>query len=54
MHKISQFTTDGTLIRIWDNYRQIENETSYNNANIYNVIQGKSKTAYGFIWQYAD
>ena len=52
MHKIKQLTIGGNLIRIWDNYLQIKQETKYDVGNIYKVINGKLKTAYGFKWEY--
>lgn len=54
MHRIKQSSLDGKTVRIWDNYRQIVSETNFNNGNIYKVITGKCKTAYGFIWSYTD
>lgn len=54
MHKIIQLTKTNEVVRIWDNYKQIVNETGFDNGNIYKVINGKTKSAYGYIWRYAE
>ena len=52
MHRIAQLTKDGNVVKIWENYKQIAEETGFSNGNIYKVISGKLKSAYGFIWRY--
>ena len=52
MRKIRQLSKEGELIRIWNNYIELVNETGYNNGNIYKAINGKIKSAYGFKWEY--
>ena len=52
MNKIRQLDKSGNLIRVWDNYKQLQDETGYDNGNIYKAINGKAKSAYGFRWEY--
>lgn len=52
MNRIVQLNKDGKVVKIWENYKQIEEETGFNNGNIYKAINGKLKSAYGFIWRY--
>lgn len=52
--KIAQVNLYGETVRVWDNYKQLSSETGYDSGNIYKVIAGKVKTAYGFIWKYAE
>jgi len=51
---IAQYSTDGNLIKIWDSYKYIEETYKNSNSNIYKCISGKVKTAYGFIWKFAE
>lgn len=51
---INQFSLDGKLIKTWNNYRDLQETTGYDNGNIYACINGKLKTAYGYIWKYAE
>ena len=53
--KIGAFDLDGNLILQYDSI--IEAFTSLNKpsrVNIDNALQGKQKTAYGYIWKYLD
>lgn len=52
MRRIRQLSKDGELIRIWENYIELEKATGYNNGNIYKAINGRLKSAYGFKWEY--
>lgn len=52
MHKIQQFTKDGKLVNTWENYIELTEKTGFDNGNIYKCINGKIKTAYGYIWKY--
>lgn len=54
---IEQYTLDGIHICTWFSMIDIEREFKhlrYNAGNICKCCQGKSKTAYGFIWKYAE
>lgn len=52
--KIKQFSKDGIFVREWDNSRQIFLETGWSDWSISECCRGKRKSAYGFIWQYAN
>lgn len=52
--RINQFTNDGLFLRTWYSSWDIQRELGYNQGNIIKCCQGKYKTAYGSIWQYAD
>lgn len=53
VRKISQYSKSGQLINVWDNYKQLEKE-GFSNGNIYKCLNGKYKSAYGYIWKYSD
>ncbi len=47
---IQQFSVDGRLIKTWDNVKQILK--TLNIKNISSCLNGKEKTAYGYVWKY--
>ena len=51
---INQYTKDGKLIRIWDSRADIGRELGINMSHISSCVNGKRKTAYGFIWKHAS
>ena len=51
---INQFTIDGLFVRAWYSAHDIEKELGYNKSNVVHCCKGKYKTAYGYIWKYAD
>ena len=52
--KISQYSKDGDIIKIWSSFKEITNELGIDRKEIYNVCNGKRKTARGFIWKYTE
>ena len=54
MREIKQLTKDGKLVKIWKNYIELSESTGFDNGNIYNCINGKLKSAYGYIWRYVE
>ena len=52
--KICQYSKDGNLIKVWNGYSEIEESLHISNANIYHCISGRYKTAYGYVWKYAE
>ena len=52
--QISQYSADGTLIKVWESYKEIDKVYKNSNGNIFKCISGKAKTAYGYIWKYAE
>lgn len=52
MHRIQQISKTGVVIKIWSNYQELADNTGYDNGNIYKCINGKLKSAYGYIWRY--
>lgn len=54
MRKIQQLTINGELVKTWLNYIELTKSTGYDNGNIYKCINGKAKTAYGYIWRYKE
>ena len=52
--KICQYSKDGNLIKVWNGYLEIEESLHISNANIYHCISGRYKTAYGYVWKYAE
>ncbi len=53
---VEQHTLDGTHICTWFSVRGLERELGYNSAAISSCCNGKKhfKTAYGYIWKYAE
>jgi hypothetical protein len=54
LEKINQFSIDGMLIKSWDSCLDIRKAKNYNQTPIFECCDKKRKTAYGFIWQYAN
>ena len=54
MREIKQLTKDGKLVKIWKNYIELTESTGFDNGNIYKCINGKLKSAYGYIWRYVE
>lgn len=52
--QVVQKTLDGDVVRIWDNSRQVLKETGWHDWSISECCRGNRKTAYGFIWHYAN
>lgn len=51
---ILQFTKDSEFVRRWYCSMDIERELGFKQSNICMCCKGKIKTAYGFVWGYAD
>ena len=52
--RVQQFTVDGNLVKEWPNSRTIALETGMSDWSISECCRGKRKTAYGYIWHYAN
>lgn len=52
--KVSQYDLQNNYIRTWDYAKQIKEELGYDHSSILKCCKGKQKTAYGFIWKYAE
>ena len=54
--RVTQFTKDGKVIRIWRSIQQVQRALGINNSDITHCARGKHnhKTAGGFIWKYTD
>ena len=52
--KIHQMDINGNLIKEWPNSRAIATETGMSDWSISECCRGKRKTAYGYIWRYAN
>lgn len=51
---VEQYTLDGTHICTWFSARGIEREIGYSTGYVSDCCNGRQKTAYGFIWKYAE
>lgn len=51
---VMQLTANGEVIRIWKNSREVQLETNMSDWSISECCRGKRKTAYGYIWRYAN
>lgn len=52
--KISQYTKDGKFIKIWNSFKEINDELNIDRREIYNVCNEKRKSARGFVWKYYE
>lgn len=52
--QINQHNLNGEHIKTWESIADIERVCGYNDNCIWRCCKGKRKTAYGFIWKYAD
>lgn len=52
--KINQLTLSGELVNIWASTMEIERKLKFCHSTISKCCKGKLKTAYNYIWKYAD
>lgn len=52
--RVFQYALDGTFIREWPSTQEVERRLGYFSGNISNCCLGKQKTAYNYIWKYAE
>ena len=52
--RVSQYSIDMKLLKIWNSISQIHNELGYSATQISKNCRFKSKTAYNFIWRFTD
>lgn len=52
--KVLQYTKNGTFIREWPSLMEIERQTEFHYQNICACCLGKLKSAYGYVWRYAQ
>lgn len=52
--KVNQYTKNGLFIKQWSSLEDISQNSSFNTNNILRNINGKRKSAYGYIWKVAD
>lgn len=52
--KVLQFKTDGTFIKEWGSTMDVERNLGFNHTHISACCRNIIKTAYGFIWKYAE
>ena len=52
--KVNQYTREGKLIKTWENSRQVAVEKGWSDWSVSECCRNKRKSAYGFIWQYAN
>lgn len=52
--RVNQYDLNGNYIKTWDNARTIFRETKMSDWAISECCRDKRKSAYGYIWQYAN
>lgn len=52
--RVSQYSLDMQLIKVWDSVYQIHKELGYNSSQISKNCHFRSKTAYNYIWRFTD
>lgn len=51
--RVAQYSTDGTLIKVWDSLKAIHLALGYSQGNISMCCNGKHKNGlYGFVWRH--
>jgi hypothetical protein len=51
---IVQYDLDGNFIRKWESAYEVKKTIGYDNSSITKCLKGIHKTAYNYIWKYAD
>lgn len=49
-----QLSKDGEILRIWNSTAEVRRELGINDKHIQDVCRGRLKSAYGYIWKYAE
>lgn len=52
--KVLQYTLNGEFAKEWVSAMEIQRVLGFSQGNIYNCCNGKQKSAYGFVWRYAN
>lgn len=52
--KVKQYSKEGVFIKIWSSGIQVSRETNISQQSISHNLTGKSRSAGGFIWKYAE
>ena len=52
--QIIQFDKSGKEIRRWESVSEVANEMKWRGSSIVQACNGKRKTAYGYVWQFAN
>lgn len=51
---VNQISTTGEIVKTWPNSREVLRELGWSDWSISECCRGNRKSAYGFIWQYAN
>ena len=54
LSKVNQYDLQGNFIRQWNSVMSAQNHFKNNGSGISSCLNGKCKTAYGYIWKYED
>lgn len=54
IQKVVQYDKNGNIIKVWDNAHSIYLETKMSDWSIAECCRGNRKSAYGYIWHYAN
>lgn len=52
--KIVQYTKNLEFVKIWDSARDVQNTFGFAESNINKCCNDKVKSAYGYVWKYAE
>lgn len=52
--QVEQYTLDGKFVRAWESVCEAAKTLGYSQGNISSCCRGERKSAYGYIWKYAD
>lgn len=51
---INQYDTEGNFIKSWNGYSEINKVLGYSQQNICHCCKRRTRTAFGYVWRYAD
>lgn len=52
--EVTQYDLQGNFIRLWYGFHEINRVLGFDYRNIHACCNGKQKTAYGYVWRYAN
>lgn len=52
--RINQFDKLGNFIKVWESMSEISRVLGYSTSNIFKCCNSRIKSAYGYIWRYAE
>lgn len=51
---VNQYSLDGKYIKSWNGVREVQRNLGYSSGALCDCCKGRQKTAYGYVWKYAN